>query len=53
MTALLHISTVGFFNEARSILDQGFSYSPDIFTATLLATVSRAEFVLHISLSGI
>ncbi|KAL5968703.1 CCR4-NOT transcription complex subunit 1 [Taenia solium] len=38
VTALLHISTVGFFNEARSILDQGFSYSPDIFTATLLAT---------------
>nr|CDS20803.1 CCR4 Not complex component Not1 [Echinococcus granulosus] len=38
VTALLHISTVGFFNEARSILDQGFNHSPDIFTATLLAT---------------
>ncbi|VDM33581.1 unnamed protein product [Hydatigera taeniaeformis] len=38
VAALLHISTVGFFNEARSILDQGFNYSPDIFTATLLAT---------------
>ncbi|KAL5107004.1 CCR4-NOT transcription complex subunit 1 [Taenia crassiceps] len=38
LTALLHISTVGFFDEVRSILDQGFSCSPDIFTATLLAT---------------
>ncbi|VUZ50964.1 unnamed protein product, partial [Hymenolepis diminuta] len=38
VTAILRISTLGYFNETRILIEEGFKYSPDIVTATLLLT---------------
>nr|CDS26061.2 CCR4 NOT transcription complex subunit 1 [Hymenolepis microstoma] len=38
VAAVLRISTLGYFNQARILIEEGFKYSPDIVTATLLST---------------